>query len=76
MAYKVIKAFTDSNLNSANSLGEKHIYWEGDAYPFKPYAGASTKLRLAELTSGGYIKEIDNDGRVSTENYRSFKNVS
>ncbi|MCI7647884.1 MAG: hypothetical protein SPG45_05350 [Lactobacillus johnsonii] len=68
MAYKVIKAFTDSNLNSANSLGEKHIYWEGDAYPFKPYAGASTKLRLAELTSGGYIKEIDNDGRVSTEN--------
>lgn len=33
MSYQVIKAFTDGNANSANNLGEKHVYWEGDANP-------------------------------------------
>ena len=61
MTYKVIKAFTDSNLNSVDETGEKHVYWEGDEYPYKQYAGAQTKLRLAELTSGGFIEEIDKD---------------
>lgn len=55
MTYTVIKAFTDANENSADESGEKHIYWEGDSYPYKSYAGASTKLRLAELQDGGYI---------------------
>lgn len=67
MSYQVIKAFTDGNANSANNLGEKHVYWEGDAYPFKSYAGAMTKLRIAELTNGGYIQEVDNDGRTDQE---------
>lgn len=58
MSYEVIKAFTDSNENSADNAGQKHIYWEGDTYPFKQYAGATTKFRLKELTSGGYIKEL------------------
>lgn len=57
MPYVVTKAFTDSNLNSADETGEKHIYWEGDIYPFKQYAGATTKLRLKELLEGGYIDE-------------------
>lgn len=67
MSYQVIKAFTDGNANSANNLGEKHVYWEGDVYPFKSYAGACTKLRIAELTNGGFIKEIDEDGRTDSE---------
>ena len=67
MSFQVIKACTDGNANSANSLGEKHVYWEGDVYPFKSYAGACTKLRIAELTNGGFIKEIDEDGRTNTE---------
>lgn len=54
--FKVTKAFTDSNLNSVDENGEKHVYWEGDVYPFKKYAGAETKLRIAELKKGGYIK--------------------
>ena len=62
MTYLVTKAFTDGNANSADENGDKHIYWEGDTYPYKQYAGAQTKLRLAELTDGGYIKEVaDNE---------------
>lgn len=63
MPYVVTKAFTDSNLNSADETGEKHVYWEGDTYPYKSYAGATTKLRLKELLEGGYIDERrDEDG--------------
>ncbi len=57
MAYVVTEAFTDSNLNSVDENGEKHVYWEGDTYPYKPYAGATTKLRLKELLERGYIDE-------------------
>lgn len=67
MSFRVIKAFTDGNANSANSLGEKHVYWKGDVYPFKSYAGACTKLRIAELTKGGFIKEIDANGRIDSK---------
>lgn len=67
MAYVVTKAFTDSNLNSADETGEKHVYWEGDTYPYKSYAGATTKLRLKELLEGGYIDERrDEDGDQGT----------
>lgn len=63
MAYVVTEAFTDSNLNSVDENGEKHVYWEGDTYPYKSYAGATTKLRLKELLEGGYIDERrDEDG--------------
>lgn len=65
MAYQVIKAFTDSNLNSVDETGEKHVYWEGDEYPYKQYAGAQTKLRLAELTTGGFIEEVSEDERTA-----------
>lgn len=34
MAYVVTEAFTDSNLNSVDENGEKHVYWEGDTYPY------------------------------------------
>lgn len=60
--FEVIKAFTDANLNSVDETGKKHIYWEGDIYPYKQYAGAQTKLRLSELVDGGYIKEVHTDG--------------
>ena len=73
MGYEVIKAFTDSNANSADETGQKHMYWEGDSYPFKQYAGATTKLRLKELTSGGYIKELteEDDGRKEEDSDNS-----
>jgi hypothetical protein len=58
MEYEVIKAFTDKNKRSADSNGNKHIYWEGDTYPFKKYAGATVQSRLDELISGGFIKEV------------------
>lgn len=54
--YRVLKSFTDSNLNSVDETGEKHIYWQGSIYPYKKYAGAETKLRIKELTEGGYIQ--------------------
>lgn len=56
--FEVIKAFTDANLNSVDETGKKHVYWEGDIYPYKQYAGAQTKLRLKELLDGGYIQEV------------------
>jgi len=65
MAYQVIKAFTDSNLNSVDETGEKHVYWEGDEYPYKQNAGAQTQLRLAELTNGGFIEEVSEDERTA-----------
>ena len=57
MTYVVTKAFTDSNLNSVDENGEKRVYWECDTYPYKQYAGATTKLRLKELLEWGYIDE-------------------
>lgn len=59
--FQVVKAFTDANANSADEAGNLHVYWEGDTYPYKPYAGASTKLRLEELTADGFIKEVNAD---------------
>lgn len=65
--FKVIKAFTDANLNSVDETGKKHIYWEGDAYPCRPYAGAQTKLRLKELVDGGYIRRDADEGADTQE---------
>ena len=59
MSYRVTKAFTDRNPNSADN-GKKHIYWETETYPFTKYAGATTKARITELIKGGFIvKEGD-----------------
>lgn len=49
MAYKVIRNFTDANEASADEDGKLHLYHAGDEYPYKPYNGAQTKDRLAEL---------------------------
>lgn len=67
MRYVVAKAFTDSNSNSADKDGNLHIYWEGDAYPCRPYAGAQTKLRLKELVDGGYIRRDADEGADTQE---------
>lgn len=58
MKYVVTNAFTDSNRNSADEHGDLRIYWEGDEYPYKRYAGALTSLRIKELVDGGYIEEV------------------
>jgi hypothetical protein len=67
MRYVVTKAFTDANSNSADKDGNLHIYWEGDAYPCRPYAGAQTKLRLKELVDGGYIRRDADEGADTQE---------
>lgn len=67
MRYVVAKAFTDANSNSADKDGNLHIYWEGDAYPCRPYAGAQTKLRLKELVDGGYIRRDADEGADTQE---------
>lgn len=67
MRYVVTKAFTDANSNSADKDGDLHIYWEGDAYPCRPYAGAQTKLRLKELVDGGYIRRDVDEGADTQE---------
>ncbi|WP_155286049.1 hypothetical protein [Lacticaseibacillus zhaodongensis] len=61
MSYTTIKSFTDKNPNSAEAPGApKHIYWKGDRYPTKGgYIGATTKARLDELISGGWIERDD-----------------
>ena len=57
--YKVIKAFTDKNENSTDENGNKHIYYEGDLYPFSRYAGATVQARLDELVGNGFIELIE-----------------
>lgn len=57
MKYTTIKAFTDKNKNSADEAGKKHIYWKGDKYPYKSYAGATTNARIQELLDTGLIEE-------------------
>lgn len=63
MKYEVIKAFTDKNACSVDEAGKKHIYWEGNEYPFKKYAGATVQARLDELINDEYIKEVEEDGK-------------
>ena len=43
--YQVLLRFRDGNPKA-----EGHVYEIGDEYPFKKYAGAETKNRIAELT--------------------------